>query len=292
MTTPASLREIEFVAVNWIAEMEAGLSPQLQAKLDSWLESDMRHRIAFLRARHAWERGRELSKYLLTEHAVAAGLTLRARGNSRPDSEIKLQTQNDCALAVKRPPTVREKGPLSEEFSFRPRVPYIRDAPLPPELVAKSEACIAAITRNREIVPDLMQQVREKLLKMSRVQWDAVERKPGLVIRIAQHASFDWLKRSRRGDRASTSPQGSGWDLQELIRVFKPLGRERAQAYIRVKFYNRSVPGTALKMKIPVSKVLEHLHYVELYFARQFEGGVEWPSLRARLANLFERRQS
>ena len=187
---------------------------------------------------------------------------------------------------------VRGKGPLSGEVSSWPHVPYIRDAPLPPELVAKSEACIAAITRNRDIVPDLMQQVRMKLLKMSRDQWDAVERKPGLVIRIAQHASFDWLKRSRRGDRASTSPQGSGWDLQELIRVFKPLGRERAQAYIRVRFYKRSISGTALKMKIPVRRVLEHLDYVELYFARQFEGGVEWPSLRARLANLFERRQS
>ena len=212
-----------------------------------------------------------------------------------------------------RPRTaVRGKGPLPGEVSSWPHVPYIRDAPLPPELVAKSQACIAAITRNKDVVPDLMQQVREKLLKMSREQWDAVERKPGLVIRIAQHASFDWLKKSRRGDRAyqdtqhwscmktdqktlagkPASPNGSGWDLQELVRVFKPLGRERAQAYIRVRFYNRSISGTALKMKIPVSRVLEHLDYVELYFARQLGGGVESPSLRARLANLFERRQS
>ena len=88
------------------------------------------------------------------------------------------------------------------------------------------------------------------------------------------------------------SPKDSGWDLQELIRVFKPLGRERAQAYIRVRFYNRSISGTALKMKIPVSRVLEHLDYVELYFARQLEGGAEWPSIRARLANLFKRGQS
>jgi DNA-directed RNA polymerase specialized sigma24 family protein len=207
---------------------------------------------------------------------------------------------------------VRGKGPLSGEVSSWPHVPYIRDAPLPPELVAKSEACIAAITDNKDIVPDLMQQVREKLLKMSREQWDAVERKPGLVIRIAQNASCDWLKKSRRGERTyqdtknwscmnseqktlegkPVSPKGSGWDLQELIRVFKPLGRERAQAYIRVRFYNRSISGTALKMKIPVSRVLEHLDYVELYFAKQLEGGVEWPSLRARLANLFKRGQS
>jgi hypothetical protein len=88
------------------------------------------------------------------------------------------------------------------------------------------------------------------------------------------------------------SPKGSGWDLQELIRVFKPLGRERAQAYIRVRFYNRSISGTALKMKIPVSRVLEHLDYVELYFARQLEGDVESPSIRARLANCFKRGKS
>ncbi len=193
-----------------------------------------------------------------------------------------------------------------------PHVPYIRDSPLPPELIAKSEACIAAITHNKDVVPDLMQQVRMKLLKMSRDQWDAVERKPGLVIRIAQRASFDWLRKSRRGDRTYQGtqkwsfmkseqktlagkpmcPGGSGWDLQELIRVFKPLGRERAQAYIRVRFYNRSISGTALKMKIPVSRVLEHLDYVELYFARQFEDGVESPSIRAHLANLFNWRQS
>jgi transmembrane sensor len=102
MTTPASLREIELVAVNWVAEMEGGLSPQLQAKLESWLESDMRHRIALLRAHHAWERARELSKYLLTELAYATDLSVDARYNSGPDATIELQSRNDYAPAVRR----------------------------------------------------------------------------------------------------------------------------------------------------------------------------------------------
>jgi len=185
--------------------------------------------------------------------------------------------------------------------------PYIRDGDFPPDLIRKIKACAVAITGDRNAADDILQQVRLKLLGVSKDTWDAVTRKWGYVIVIAQNESRSWLRRAQREelrrrrfmnrelfniDAASTGPSGAPWDIQDLIRLFKPLGRERAEAYIRVRIYGRSVQSAALQMNLPREAVQDHVDAADLHFVDRLEGDAEGRSVFGRLSTLFRGRRS
>src|SRR5690349_8183240 len=62
---------------------------------------------------------------------------------------------------------------------------YICDQDLSPELIKKIKACAAAITGDKNAVEDIAQQVRLKLLGVSRERWSQIANKPGYVMRVA-----------------------------------------------------------------------------------------------------------
>jgi DNA-directed RNA polymerase specialized sigma24 family protein len=179
--------------------------------------------------------------------------------------------------------------------------PYIRDGDLPPELIRRVRACAGAITGDRHAVDDIQQQVYKKLLSVPRDRWDTIKHKWGYVIRIAQNESRTWLKRARRGTpkpggfmnselfelNAGPTASGAAWDIEELIRLFKPLGRECAEAYILVRLYGRSIRSAALRMNLKTKDVQAHVDSADLYFVERLEGDPQGQSILARLITFF-----
>jgi len=89
MPEPKSPAEIEDIATDWVAKVQRGLSPEEQASLDQWLDSNSRHLGAFVRAQAAW---------IHAERATALGSMPLGEADSEPvDQPLEVSVSDDLA---------------------------------------------------------------------------------------------------------------------------------------------------------------------------------------------------
>jgi transmembrane sensor len=60
--------------------------------------------------------------------------------------------------------------------------------------------------------------------------------------------------------------------VDSIIRILKPLGRDTAQVFVRVRLYGRSLVGTAGRMRLSISGGRACLDKADLHFMRLLEG--------------------
>jgi len=94
MPEPKSPAEIEDIATDWVAKVQRGLSPDEQATLDEWLDSNSRHLGAFVRAQAAW---------IHAERATALGTMPTTEIAPEPEDTSTDDSVSDDEKAYHRP---------------------------------------------------------------------------------------------------------------------------------------------------------------------------------------------